>query len=105
MLLFMRAERAIEVLTPPGWTVVALTPELVISSSWRRHSVKPRTANFAALYAERSGLCSGFLEPLLVDVGERELAVTACEIKSKRPPNAGARAGDRGHFVCEFLHT
>ena len=55
--------------------------------------------------AERSGLCGRFLEPLLVDVGEREPAVTACEIESKRPPNAGACARDRRHLICEFLHS
>ena len=44
-----RALRAMFVLIPPGWTVVTETLVSSISSSMRRVSVKPRTANLAAL--------------------------------------------------------
>ena len=45
----MRALRAILVLMPPGCTEVQDTRPPSISSSWRRASVKPRTANLDAL--------------------------------------------------------
>jgi len=45
----IRALRAMLVLMPPGCTVVADTPQRAMSSSSRRASVKPRTANLAAL--------------------------------------------------------
>ena len=45
----MRALRAMLVLIPPGWIDVAETPHRSMSSSMRRASVKPRTANLAAL--------------------------------------------------------
>ena len=45
----MRALRAMLVRMPPGWMVVADTGAPSISSSMRRQSVKPRTANLAAL--------------------------------------------------------
>ena len=44
-----RAFRAMEVLMPPGWIVVAETPARSISSSILSASVWPRTANFEAL--------------------------------------------------------
>ena len=47
MLVSWRAARAMLVLMPPGWTLIART--LVALSSWRSASVKPRTANLAAL--------------------------------------------------------
>ena len=53
----MRALRAMLVFTPPGCTVVHETFEPSISNSMRSESVKPRTANLAALYA----LCDGTL--------------------------------------------
>ena len=43
------ALRAIAVLTPPGWTAVTRTGWPAMSISWRSASVKPRTANLAAL--------------------------------------------------------
>ena len=46
MALETRALVAIAVFTPPGWTTVRPTP--VPSSSWRRVSEKPRTANLLA---------------------------------------------------------
>ena len=45
----MRALRAMFVLIPPGWIVVTETLAPSISSSMRRESLNPRTANFAAL--------------------------------------------------------
>ena len=44
-----RALRAMFVLIPPGWMVVTDTLAPSISSSIRRVSLNPRTANFAAL--------------------------------------------------------
>jgi hypothetical protein len=43
------ALRMMAVLIPPGCTVVTLTGCLATSISWRRASVKPRTANLAEL--------------------------------------------------------
>ncbi|COV16425.1 Uncharacterised protein [Mycobacterium tuberculosis] len=43
------ALRATAVLMPPGCTHVTLTGCLATSISWRSASVKPRTANLAAL--------------------------------------------------------
>ena len=51
----MRAFLAMFVLMPPGWIVVTDTGAPSISSSMRSVSVKPRTANFAALYADCDG--------------------------------------------------
>ena len=45
----IRALRAMLVLIPPGWMVVTDTLAPSISSSIRSVSVKPRTANLAAL--------------------------------------------------------
>ena len=45
----IRALRAMLVLIPPGWMVVTDTLAPSISSSIRSESVKPRTANLAAL--------------------------------------------------------
>ncbi|SHX80170.1 Uncharacterised protein [Mycobacteroides abscessus subsp. abscessus] len=45
----MVALRATLVLMPPGCTQVTATGFLPMIISWRRDSVKPRTANFAAL--------------------------------------------------------
>ena len=43
-----RALRAMLVFTPPGWTTDSLRVLLLIASSWRSDSEKPRTANFDA---------------------------------------------------------
>lgn len=51
----IRAVRAIEVLIPPGKTQDTLTCGCRINISCRSDSVKPRTANLAALYAEYPG--------------------------------------------------
>ena len=45
----IRALRAMLVLMPPGWTQVTPMGLSSTSSSWRSASVKPFTANFAAL--------------------------------------------------------
>ena len=52
----MRALRAMAVLIPPGCTQVTFTGWPAMSISWRRASVKPRTANFAELYAVWPGM-------------------------------------------------
>ena len=45
----LRALRAMFVAIPPGWTQWTPTGLRAITISWRSASVKPRTANFAAL--------------------------------------------------------
>ena len=52
----VRALRTIAVLMPPGCTQVTLTGCLAMIISWRSASVKPRTANFAELYAVWPGI-------------------------------------------------
>ncbi len=47
-----RPLRTMPVLIPPGCTQVTPTGWPASSMSWRTASVKPRTANFAALYVD-----------------------------------------------------
>ncbi|MDR8939405.1 hypothetical protein FEP65_06337 [Burkholderia multivorans] len=65
MLVSTRLASTMFVATPPGCTQVALTGAPSSSSSIRSASVKPRTANFVALYA----LCVGIaMRPNRLDV-------------------------------------
>ncbi len=52
------ALRAMAVLMPPGCTTVTFTGAFEISISMRSDSLNPRTANFAALYADCDGMAS-----------------------------------------------
>src|SRR5579875_617120 len=67
----MRALRAMLVLIPPGCTVVADTGAPSIRSSIQRVSVKPRTANLAALYAPWPGT---LISPKTLEVDDVTLA-------------------------------